>query len=80
MKIPPLSAQKCHIAGGRGGGGGGGGGWSPFFVGLESLYCCELGAHAKFENPTITPSGRKVTQAVKSGYMAVESGYRLQQK
>ena len=23
--------------------------------------CCYLGAHAKFQNPTITPSGRKVT-------------------
>ena len=24
------------------------------------LNCCELGAHAKFWNPTTTPSGRKV--------------------
>ena len=24
---------------------------------LESLYFCELGAHAKFYNPTTTPSG-----------------------
>ena len=30
---------------------------------LESLSFCELGAHAKFRNPTITPNGRKVTQA-----------------
>ena len=24
---------------------------------MESLYFCELGAHAKFRNPTTTPSG-----------------------
>ena len=28
-----------------------------YFFGLESLYFCELGAHAKFRNPTTTPSG-----------------------
>ena len=27
------------------------------------FYFCELKPHAKFQNPAITPSGRKVTQA-----------------
>ena len=27
---------------------------------MESLYFCELGAHAKFQNPRTTPSGKKV--------------------
>jgi hypothetical protein len=30
---------------------------------VESKYFCFFGAHVKFNNPTITPSGRKVTQA-----------------
>ena len=29
----------------------------------KSYYFCELKPHAKFQNPTITPSGKKVTQA-----------------
>ena len=27
----------------------------------ESYYFCELGMHAKFQNPMVTPSGKKVT-------------------
>ena len=31
-------------------------------VHLKSYYFCELGAHAKFQNHTMTPSGRTVTK------------------
>jgi hypothetical protein len=48
LKIPPLTTQNLHSAGGREG--------FPIFF----YY---LGAHAKFCNPTITPFGRKVMQA-----------------
>jgi hypothetical protein len=35
---------------------------SPEFVFTPNLiFFCELKPHAKFRNPTITPSGRKVT-------------------
>jgi hypothetical protein len=35
-----------------------------------------LGAHAKFQNPTINPSGRKVTSAERGGEKnAVNSGH-----
>ena len=40
---------------------------------------CELGAHAGFQNPTITPSGRKVTRGEneesKKRKNAVNSGH-----
>ena len=32
-------------------------GWAKICFCLESLYFCELGDHAKFWNPTTTPSG-----------------------
>ena len=34
-----------------------------------------LKTHAKFRNPTIIPSGRKVTQEVFEGYIPVHEGY-----
>ena len=37
---------------------GGVGGVPKIFFALESYYLCYLGAHAKFENPTITLSWR----------------------
>ena len=33
-----------------------------FFLDPKSYICRELKPHGKFQNPTITPSGRKVTQ------------------
>ena len=33
-----------------------------YFFLPKSYFFCELKPHAKFRNPTITPSGRKVTQ------------------
>ena len=45
LKIPPFSA---HSPGGRGG--------PQMFFWLESFFFCELGALAKFWNPTTTPS------------------------
>jgi hypothetical protein len=50
FKIPPFSTQKSHSAGGRGG--------PRFFFWLESYYFYYLGAQAKLQNPTTTPSGR----------------------
>jgi hypothetical protein len=38
------------------------GGGPPHFCSPQFLFFCDLKAHAKFQNPTITPSGRKVTQ------------------
>ena len=35
----------------------------PNFCLPQILIFCELKSHAKFQNPTITPSWRKVTQA-----------------
>ena len=40
-----------------------GGGWgAPLFVQPKSYFLGDLKPHAKFGKPTITPSGRKVTQ------------------
>jgi hypothetical protein len=50
FKIPPSSAQKLHSAGGRGG--------PRNFFGVGILILCYLGAHAKLQNPTTTPSVR----------------------
>ena len=38
-------------------------GGSPFLFSTQILFFCELKSHAKFRNPTITPSGRKVSEA-----------------
>ena len=35
----------------------------PKFVSPQILIFCDLEPNAKFQNPTITPSGRKVMQA-----------------
>jgi hypothetical protein len=50
---------------------------SPIFFLPQILFLCDLKPHAKFQNPTITPSGRKVTRkkerkrnnAVSSGHL-----------
>ena len=42
---------------------GGHGGPHIFSLSLQILLFCDLKPHAKFHNPTITPSGRKVTEA-----------------
>ena len=44
-----FSAQKLNSAG------------VPIFFGIGIRIFCYWGAHAQFRNPTITPSGRKVT-------------------
>jgi hypothetical protein len=59
----------------------GAGGGAQFFSLTQNLiFCCELKPHAKFRNPTITPSGRKVTleerrrrrkNAVNSGHLVL---------
>jgi hypothetical protein len=41
----------------------GGGVGPPNFVHLKSYFICDLKSHAKFYNTTITPSGRKVSEA-----------------
>ena len=41
----------------------GGHGGPPSFVLPQILFVCDLKPHAKFWNPTITPSGRKVSEA-----------------
>ena len=41
----------------------GGSGGPPTFVYPKSYFYCDLKPHGKFQNPTITPSGRKVTGA-----------------
>ena len=41
---------------------------------LKSYYFCKLGSHAKFHNPMITTSGRKVTGPERRGKNAVNSG------
>ena len=43
FKIPPISAQICHSAGGSGG--------PPILLWSEWSYLCYLGYHAKFQNP-----------------------------
>ena len=35
---------------------------APHFFYPKSYFSCDLKPHAKFQNPTITPSGRKVTR------------------
>ena len=41
-----------------------GGRGSPRFLFTPNLiFLCDLKPHAKFQNPTITPSGRKVSEA-----------------
>ena len=35
-------------------------GFPDYFLHPKSYFFCELGAHAKFNNPRTTPSGRKV--------------------
>ena len=37
----------------------------PFFCTPNLIFLCDLKPHAKFQNPTITPSGRKVTGSEK---------------
>ena len=51
LKIPPLSAQKCHSEWGSGGRQIFAVDWNPY------------GAHAQFRNPTTTPSKILVTVA-----------------
>ena len=49
-KYPPFLPKNCIVWGV---------GESPIFCcWLESKYFCYLGAHAKLQNPTTTPSGR----------------------
>jgi hypothetical protein len=53
--MPMTCAQRCALLLG-----------GNFFL-LESLYWCELGAHAKFRNPKTTTYGILVTAKKKSG-------------
>jgi hypothetical protein len=39
------------------------GGIPEFFLKQNLIFLCELKPHANLHNPTITPSGRKVTKA-----------------
>ena len=41
----------------------------------KSHFFCELKSHAKFQNPKITPSGRKVERKKDSEKNALNSGY-----
>ena len=52
----------------------GGRGVRQFFLSPQFLLC-DLRPHSKFHNPTITPSGRKVTQAERRRKTAVNSGH-----
>ena len=47
------------------------GGVPNFFLLMEFLYFCELGAHAKFQNPT----GVLVMACVPGSYVLVPGGY-----
>jgi hypothetical protein len=42
---------------------------------FESLLFCELGAHAKFWNPTTTPYGRMSYCEYREGYIPFNEGY-----
>ena len=39
------------------------------------LFFCDLKPHAKFQNHTVTPSGRKVTRSEKREKNAINSGH-----
>ena len=53
-----------------------GGGVPRIFFHPKSYFFCELKPHAKFRNPTLTPSGRKVTRAEREKRKnAVNSGH-----
>ena len=40
-------------------------GGPPICFSPQILFCCDFEPHAKFQNPAINPSERKVTQAEK---------------
>ena len=53
----------------------GAGGVPPIFFYPKSYFFCDLKPHAKFRNPTITPSGRKETAGEIERINAVNSGH-----
>ena len=61
MFVPPKNFTPKN--GVKIGGGGGLGGVPLIFFHPKSYFLCDLKPHAKFHNPTITPSGRKVSEA-----------------
>ena len=53
----------------------GAGGVPQFLFHPKSYFFCDLKPHAKFQNPMINPSGRKVTQREREREIVINSGH-----